>query len=510
MDWNYTNLHDGLRVQLAVARLPAQVPVTDPRYGGLLWLQSGGPGESGIRFILDYGKSIQAIVDSASEPHDANALDDTEKERLPDAPQQVFYDILAIDSRGLNNSTPCFSCFPSTSSKQLWDLKTSAQGVLGSNDASFSNFWARMQALSRGCSATSNQLAKHVNTAPQIADMIVVIEKHGQWREKEVAKILSRDHKKQAVLSENRDAITRRTEWKRGEEQILFWGFSYGTVIGAHFAAIQPHRIQRMILDGVVDTLDYMFGTRLQSLHNTDSIVDGQAENCYLAGPGRCPLYDDSGAGKIAERFRTIILDLKKHPLSVPGGSDGGAATLAPDVITYSDVMGATFDALYAPVQSFPPLISMLADIAHGNGTAFAAKKQAQDQQLATAKPTPDNHNPPPRSKISKSNNDDCLTQRISPGDTRTAIMCTDVNGTSGISQADFKRYIDELETQSAFFAGPFAQVRMKCIDWQLRPTWRFDGPFAAPGGTTFPLLLLSTTRDPVTPIAKYVYIASH
>ncbi|KAL8942518.1 MAG: hypothetical protein Q9216_001619 [Gyalolechia sp. 2 TL-2023] len=81
--------------------------------------------------------------------------------------------------------------------------------------------------------------------------------------------------------------------------------------------------------------------------------------------------------------------------------------------------------------------------------------------------------------------------------------MCTDVNGTSGIAQGDFKKYIAELETQSAFFAGPFSQVCMKCIGWQLRPTWRFDGPFAAPGGTAFPLLLVGATRDPVTPIAK-------
>ena len=502
MDWNQSNLDDGPRVQLAIARLPAKVPVTDPRYGGLLWLQSGGPGESGIDFILTYGKSIQAIVDS---PHNATAVISTEEDMASDAQRQVFYDILAIDSRGLNNSTPCFSCFPSASSKQRWDVRASAEGVLGSSDVSFSNLWARMQALSQGCSATTNQLAKHVNTAPQIADMVAVIEKHGQWRQREAARALSRDHEQQAVLSEQVTAITQRTKWRRNEEQLLFWGFSYGTVIGAHFAAMQPHRVQRMVLDGVVDTPDYMAGTRLQSLHDTDSIVDRQAENCFLAGPRRCPLYDVGGARKIAESFRKIIVNLKRHPLSVPGDSDGGAAgILAPDIITYSDVIGATFNALYAPIQSFPPLMSDLADIARGNGTAFAAKNQKISRQSSFAEETISDRHPPSNSK---SDNSACLTQRISPGDTRTAIMCTDVNGTSGMSQVDFKNYIAQLETQSAFFAGPFAQVRMKCIDWQLRPTWRFNGPFAAPGGTNFPLLLVGSTRDPVTPIAKYVHI---
>ncbi|KAL8942519.1 MAG: hypothetical protein Q9216_001620 [Gyalolechia sp. 2 TL-2023] len=242
MDWNHTNLNDGPRVQLAVVRLPAKVPVTDPRYGGLLWLQSGGPGESG-------------------------------------------------------------------------------------------------------------------------------------WRQREVAEVFSRDRRHQAVpAARDETVIVQRAQWKRSEEKVLFWGFSYGTVIGAYFAVMQPYRVQRMVLDGVVDTPDYMIGTRLQSLRDADSIVDRPAENCDLAGPSRCPLYDDGGAWKIAVKIRSIILTLKEYQLSVPGGSDGRLGPVAPDIITYSEVMGATFSALYAPIQSFPSLLSDLAEIARSNTTALAAR----------------------------------------------------------------------------------------------------------------------------------------
>ncbi|KAL8949750.1 MAG: hypothetical protein Q9222_004166 [Ikaeria aurantiellina] len=498
MDWNQTDLTAGPRVQLAVARLPAKVPVTDHRYGGILWLQSGGPGESGIDFILKYGECVQAIVDSTSNPD--KRLDDfsssTETRTQSQNEDQRFYDIISIDSRGLNNSTPCFSCFPSTSSKQLWNLQSVAEGALGSSDTAFSTIWARSEALSKGCSAIDTKLAYHVNTAPQIADMVAIIEQHGQWREREASKLFVEWHD-QSVLSDKRLAFEERTEWKKGQEKLLFWGFSYGTVIGAHFAAMQPHRIERMILDGVVDTPDYMLGTRLHSLWDIDSVVDRQAENCFLAGAERCPLYTTAGSVQIATKIRSTILSLKDNLLGVPGGLRGeDGRTLAPDLITYSDILSTAFSALYAPIADFPPLVSYLADISNGNGTSFAFKKQKATDDLAenlaaALSSSPSNANPEEDSA--------CLTQRLLPGDTREAIMCTDVNSTYGITQSVYRSYIAELRTQCPFFADIFAQVRMKCIDWSLRPSWRFDGPFSAQ--TAHPLLMLSAVRDPVTPL---------
>lgn len=40
MDWNSTSANSS-RIQIAVVRLPAQVPVTDPRYGGAVLINPG-------------------------------------------------------------------------------------------------------------------------------------------------------------------------------------------------------------------------------------------------------------------------------------------------------------------------------------------------------------------------------------------------------------------------------------------------------------------------------------
>ncbi len=93
-----------------MVKLPSKVPVTDSRYGGALWLQPGGPGVSGIGFLQRHGKAVQMIIDSeidASDPPDKSPM------KLP-----KYFDLISIDPRGVNNTTPRFSCFQTAISRQ--------------------------------------------------------------------------------------------------------------------------------------------------------------------------------------------------------------------------------------------------------------------------------------------------------------------------------------------------------------------------------------------------------
>lgn len=46
-----------------------------------------------------------------------------------------------------------------------------------------------------------------------------------------------------------------------GEDGLIrFWGFSYGTVLGATLAAMFPDKVDRFTLDGNVSPIDYYYG----------------------------------------------------------------------------------------------------------------------------------------------------------------------------------------------------------------------------------------------------------
>lgn len=485
MDWNSTD-PDGHRVNLAIAKLPAKVPVTDPRYGGLLWLQTGGPGSSGVNFVLIHGKTVQMIVDSKLDP----SIAQYDPSNIP-----KYYDILGMDPRGINNTTPRISCFPDMLSRDVWNLQSRAEGIIGTSETSLETLWARAGALGEGCSNMAGssknpeaEIAFHMNTAPFIRDIVEVIEQHGKWRQEEAQRTLARLEDHTAHLQGQKGAeITTRTKWRKGEEQLLYWGLSYGTVVGATFAAMQPHRVARAVIDGVADTPDYYRGEWLHNLQDTDAVLDSFFEYCYKAGPELCALYTAGGQREIKQRFENILASLEGKPIGV-----AGHGSIAPDLITRSDLLWTIRTAVYAPLQYWPTLVALLVDIERRNGTSFAMSKQ-QELQISV---------PPDQCREARPYTPYCaIPPNQQLGETTTAILCSDRNTTYDLDRSAFEAYVAKLKDQSWLLGPSMAQVRLGCVQWNLKPKWRFPGPFV--GETAHPMMVVGTARDPVTPIRK-------
>ena len=101
----------------------------------------------------------------------------------------------------------------------------------------FRNVYSRGRLLGQTCANTDSasvvnrvngkeHLGQYVSTANVVRDMVEIIERHGEWREKQAKALLSRScHRPKDVA-----AILERTAWQKGEEQLQYWGFSYGTV----------------------------------------------------------------------------------------------------------------------------------------------------------------------------------------------------------------------------------------------------------------------------------------
>lgn len=81
----------------------------------------------------------------------------------------------------------------------------------------------------------SKGIGMHMDTAPVARDIIEIFERHGEWREAEAQRLMkSTDSIEDATKRE----IAARTAYQSGEEMVQYWGFSYGSILGATLAAM--------------------------------------------------------------------------------------------------------------------------------------------------------------------------------------------------------------------------------------------------------------------------------
>lgn len=220
-------------VVLAIAKLPAKVPENDPSFGGTIFTNPGGPSGSGIAHVLHLGHSLQDM--SGGNKH---------------------YEILSWDPRGVGFTSPKADCYAGDfDARDIDELKEASLGPLDSSDTALKRHWAFARAYGQLCeaSAKNGSILPYLTTPSVVQDMVTILDQIHALRNSQTN-----------VLSIKPDVDRNRVELKKRKvddtARILYWGFSYGSVLGNTFASMYPGRVGRVILDGIVDADDYMKG----------------------------------------------------------------------------------------------------------------------------------------------------------------------------------------------------------------------------------------------------------
>lgn len=237
--WNGTN--PDKTISLGVLRVPAKVPVTDPRYNGPIYINPGGPGGSGTLFAQGGGSGLQRYVDSGNPIQEASA-NSTDR----------FHDIIGFDPRGIFQTTPSAFCVNDTQYRWMWSIRIAEEGIPGSSNAALGRLLSMNKAFSEACNvkatSDSTDILNYISTAHVARDMLELAKEQDEWLKKEKARLIPASYHR--VTHPHGVEVEEHDGKKHSKVKVDYWGFSYGTLLGNVFASMFPDHVGHMILDG--------------------------------------------------------------------------------------------------------------------------------------------------------------------------------------------------------------------------------------------------------------------
>ncbi|KAG8958665.1 hypothetical protein FRC03_008920 [Tulasnella sp. 419] len=274
------------------------------------------------------------------------------------------------------------------------------------------------------------------------------------------------------------------------EGGLNYWGFSYGTILGSMFAAKNPHLVNRMVLDGVSDAIAYSndyWEWQRRGIQDARKTISGFFEKCAEAGPEKCPFAKGPPDQSLQQRYDAIFERLLEAPVSAISEQTGLG------VFKASDMQELFFEMMYHP-DGWANLAQGLADLESGNATILYDSSYSYFSDVR-------------RETNAKDNVFHRHVEKYGSFIWTLAITCTDTPnmnakpGDEGVKE--YLQYLHELLEISptgeswAVWAG-------FCRHWKVEPFERYAGPWTVEEGlerTKFPILFVSMTADPVTPL---------
>lgn len=430
---NHLNHSDKASKHAAIAliRIPSSFssPTSKPhpRYRGPILFNPGGPGGSGVDLLHRVGDLLAQILGNE-------------------------FDLVSFDPRGVSRSTPKVSFFdpPGRGEREVWDQNIFSvirggasdpfRNITGEGGDSLESTWARAVASNKLAKERGGEWLGNTNTEQTAYDMLSIIKAYGR-------------------------------------DKLMYWGFSYGTVLGSTFASLFPDKVERIILDGVVDVDNYYATLWSNNLLDTPKTMSLFFETCHAAGSS-CPFWAPSPK-LIAANLTRIYEDLITEPIPLRTSTSYG-------FLDFSRVRTAVFSMLYSPWATWPILAQALADL---GGPERDPELMWRLTEIPTFK----------CSCSGSCNDKDAREQELeaSVRDAQSAILCSDgLDVPPDLVSA--RSYFNNLGKESDW-ADVWAKIRLSCAGWP-KVKKGYQGPVG--GNTSFPLLFIGNTADPVTPVA--------
>lgn len=237
-----------------------------------------------------------------------------------------------------------------------------------------------------------------------------------------------------------------------GFDKVSYLGYSYGTFVGALYAQAFPERTDRMVLDSVMDPkLDYRQVRHDQAI-GMQSSVAAFAEDCLRRID--CPL--PGPASTAVASIIDLIVQRDRQPFV---GADGRE-------LSGSRMLALVESSQYQPVSGWPRLREVLRQAMTGAWPAVVEAAYSPDLM-------------------------------VNPADSEyLAVVCIDfANERDPQAPA---RLAPEWSRESPVSGGNRAWSLAPCESWPV-PAVRKPGPVNPRGAG--PVLILTTTGDPATPL---------
>lgn len=387
----------GRTLTLAVVRKPAADPA---KRKGTLFMQPGGPGNSGVDFVRN------------------NYAD------LPAALRESF-DVFGYDVRGVGRSS-ALTCFDDA---RYTRAVTEAKGVPGAD--AFGPALREAAEFDQACVDNSGALLPYVGTEYVARDI---------------------DLLRQAL----------------GEEQLTYYGRSFGTYIGTVYAALFPKRVRALALDGAYDPVHYAnrpYAYDLPQYLALDGAMSRFLDWC-AADQATCGF----GDGDPRAAFEKLKSDLDAQPVPTANGGLANGYTLVYRLMFNINEGKVIWPSLGAALR----------------------KAQLRDNTSFLLRP------PSPASF-------DFLGPNV-------VVECVDRDYPRGLWR--LKRNVTAFAEVAPLLGPAMAygpptydhQHATACVQWPGERVSRYDGSYRAKGSA--PILVIGTTGDPDTPYQDAVALS--